>query len=264
MNPRLRILGCGSSAGVPRVAQGWGVCDPSNSKNRRRRCSILVERDGPDGVTRVLVDTSPDLREQLIGAGVSEFDAILWTHAHADHIHGIDDVRPLVHHMGRRLDGWMDEPTSAVVRNAFGYIFESAPGSLYPPLLTEHRLRAGTRCKIHGAGGAIEAWPILLDHGEIEALGFRFGDVAYSPDLVKIPRGSLEAFERLDLWVIDGLRYTTHPTHLCIDEALDLIRLMRPKRAVITNMSSEVDYETLRRELPPNVEPAFDGMVLEA
>ncbi len=264
MNPRLRILGCGSSGGVPRVAQGWGVADPQNPKNRRRRCSILVEQAGPGGVTRVLVDTSPDLREQLLAAKVDRLDAILWTHSHADHIHGIDDIRPLVIHMGQKLDGWMDAPTSAVVRNAFGYIFESQPGSVYPPLLTERRLHAGVVCRVEGDGGPIDALPILLDHGEIEALGFRFGAVAYSPDLVKVPRGSLAAFEGLDLWVIDALRYTRHPTHLCVEEALDLIRLMRPKRAVLTNLGSEIDFETLRLELPRNVEPAYDGMVLTA
>ena len=263
MSPRLRILGCGSSAGVPRVAQGWGVCDPTNPRNRRRRCSILVEQDGPDGMTRLLVDTSPDLREQLLGAGVDALDAILFTHSHADHIHGIDDIRPVVLHRHKLLDAWMDEPTSKVVRRSFDYLFDCPEGSLYPPLLRERRIEVAEPVVIAGEGGLIEALPIRLDHGEIDALGFRFGDVAYSPDLVRIPPESLAAFEGLDLWVIDALRYKKHPTHLCVEEALDLIRLMRPRRAVLTNLSSEVDFETLRAELPANVVPAYDGMILD-
>ncbi len=264
MNPRIRILGCGSSGGAPRVAQGWGVCDPANPRNRRRRCSILVEIGGAEGTTRALVDTSPDLREQLLDAAVDSLDAILWTHSHADHTHGIDDVRPLVIHRRGMLDAWMDEPTSAVVRTGFGYIFESPDRRVYPPLLNERRLVAGRACFIEGAGGAMEATPIQLDHGTIPSLGFRFGDVAYSPDLVRIPPESLSAFEGLDLWIIDALRYRAHPTHLSIADALDLIGQMKPKRAVLTNLSTEVDYETLRAELPPRVEPAFDGMVLES
>ena len=263
MSPRLRILGCGSSAGVPRVAQGWGVCDPTNPRNRRRRCSILVEQDGPDGTTRVLVDTSPDLREQLLDAEVDALDAILFTHAHADHIHGIDDVRPVVLHRHKLLDAWMDDPTSKVIRRSFDYLFDCPDGSLYPPLLRERRIADREPVVIAGERGLIEALPIRLDHGEIDALGFRFGDVAYSPDLVRIPPESLDAFEGLDLWVIDALRYKRHPTHLCVEEALELIRLMRPKRAVLTNLSSEVDFATLRSELPAHIEPAFDGMILE-
>ena len=188
MSLTLTILGCGSSAGVPRVGQGWGVCDPANPKNRRRRCSILVQREGAEGSTCVLVDTSPDLRLQLLDAEVSRLDAILMTHSHADHVHGIDDVRPLVAHMHGMIDMHMDEATSAIVRHAFGYIFETPPGSSYPPLLRERRLRSGRRCVIDGPGGLVEAMPFRLDHGEIEALGFRFGAAAYTPDVKTIPR----------------------------------------------------------------------------
>jgi phosphoribosyl 1,2-cyclic phosphate phosphodiesterase len=264
MSQTVTILGCGSSGGVPRVAQGWGVCDPANPRNRRRRCSILVERTAETGTTQVLIDTSPDLREQLIGAGVERLDGILMTHPHADHLHGIDDVRPLVLHMHQKLDIYMDAATSAVVRASFSYIFETPEGSQYPPLLAEQRLHPGHACRIEGSGGAIEAMPFRLDHGEIEALGFRFGAIAYTPDFVKVLPGSWQHLEDLDLWIVDGLRYTPHPTHLSIGEALELIRMLRPKRAVLTNLSSEVDYETLRRELPPGVEPAYDGMRLEA
>ena len=254
------ILGCGSSGGVPRVAQGWGVCDPTNPRNRRRRCSILIEQAGPEGVTRVLVDTSPDLREQLIDARIEHLDAILMTHPHADHTHGIDDVRPLVLHQHQMLDIHMDEQTSASLRRSFGYIFETPEGSQYPPLLREHRLRAGKACRVTGAGGALEAMPLRLDHGEIESLGFRFGNVAYTPDVKTIFPETFQHLEGLDLWIIDALRYTSHPTHFCLSEALEMIRMLRPKRAILTNLSSEVDFATLAGELPDNVEPAYDMM----
>jgi len=260
MSVAVTILGCGSSGGVPRVAQGWGVCDPANPLNRRRRCSILVEQTGPEGVTRVLVDTSPDLREQLIDARVTHLDAILMTHGHADHTNGIDDVRPLVLHMRRKLDILMDEPTSRVVKRAFGYIFDTPDGSQYPPLLHDRRIRAGHAVHIEGAGGVLEAMPLRLDHGEIESLGFRFGNVAYTPDVKTIFPETFSHLEGLDLWIIDALRYTSHPTHFSLDEALDMIKLFRPRRAILTNLGSEVDYAVLRTELPDNVEPAHDMM----
>ena len=260
MSLSVTILGCGSSGGVPRVAQGWGVCDPANPLNRRRRCSILVEQMGPEGVTRVLVDTSPDLREQLIAADVEHLDAILMTHPHADHTHGIDDVRPLVLHQRRMLDIHMDEQTSEALRRAFGYIFETPEGSQYPPLLRERRLHAGKACRIEGAGGVLEAMPLRLDHGEIESLGFRFGNVAYTPDVKSIFPETYRHLEDLDLWIIDALRYTSHPTHFSVAEALDMIKLFRPKRAILTNLATEIDFETVRAELPPHVEPAHDMM----
>jgi len=254
------ILGCGSSGGVPRVAQGWGACDPANPKNRRRRCSILVEQQAPAGVTSVLVDTSPDLREQLLAAEVGRLDGVLMTHSHADHTHGIDDLRPIVIAMRRRVEMHMDQATSNVVTRAFPYIFASPPGSLYPPLLTEKRIRAGEVVTIAGHGGALEALPIPLEHGEIPALGFRFGALAYTPDLNAIPDRSVALLENLDVWIIDGLRHAAHPTHLTIAQALEWIERLKPARAIITNMHNDLDYEMLRAELPPGVEPAFDGM----
>ena len=260
MSGRLTILGCGSSAGVPRVAQGWGACDPSNPRNRRRRCSILVEQTSPDGVTSVLVDTSPDLREQLLATGLERLDGILMTHSHADHTHGIDDVRPLAARMQRLVDVHMDAPTSAVVRHNFRYIFETPAGSSYPPLLNERRLTPGEACVVDGPGGQLTALPFRLEHGEIDALGFRFGDVAYTPDLKSIPGESRRFLEGLDLWIIDALRYTDHPTHFSVAEALEHIGEFQPRHAVLTNLASDLDYGTLRREVPGNVEPAWDGM----
>ena len=263
MTLRLTILGCGSSGGVPRVGQGWGECDPANPRNRRLRCSILLERFGAGGATTVLIDTSPDLREQLIEAGVKRLDGVLITHPHADHTHGIDDLRPLYIEMRRRLDVYMDEPTALIVRNAFSYVFQTANGSSYPAIATERRLIAGKLCRIEGAGGPIEATPFGLDHGDIGALGFRFGALAYTPDVKRIPEASRPFLEGLELWIIDALRYRPHPSHFSLDDALHWIDVMRPRRAILTNMHTDLDYETLRKKLPAHVTPAYDGMRLE-
>ena len=263
MSLALTILGCGSSGGVPRVAQGWGACDPADPRNRRRRCSVLVERGASGARTSVLVDLSPDLREQLLGAGVDRLDGVLMTHSHADHTHGIDDLRPLVIAMRRRIDVHMDEATSRVVRRAFGYIFEAPPGSLYPALLNEERLTKGRLARIEGPGGPIEALPFELDHGDISSLGFRFGALAYTPDLKAIPDESAPYLEGLDMWIIGGLRYQPHPTHFSVDEALAWIERMRPRQAVITNLHTDLDYEELKARLPANVIPAYDGLRIE-
>ena len=175
---RFTVLGCGSSAGVPRVAQGWGACDPNNPKNRRRRCSLLVERIGESGKTTVLVDTSPDLREQLLGAGVEKLDGVLFTHDHADHSHGIDDVRPIALHQRRRVDVYLDTQTSVALHAKFGYCFATPPGSDYPPIVTEHRIAAGAPVTIEGEGGVVAATPYVQLHGAGTTLGFRFGTFA--------------------------------------------------------------------------------------
>jgi len=260
---RFTILGCGSSAGVPRVAQGWGACDPSNPRNRRRRCSALLERVGAAGVTTVLIDTGPDLREQLIEREVRRVDAVLMTHSHADHTHGIDDLRPLYLETRRRIELHMDEPTSLIVRQTFPYIFEMPPGSSYPPIATEVRMSAGRVSWIEGKGGRIETVPFDLDHGEINALGFRFGSLAYTPDVKRIPEASRPFLEGLDVWIVDALRYRPHPSHFSLDDALAEIAVMRPKRAILTNLHTDLDYETLKKRLPDHIAPAYDGMRVE-
>ncbi len=265
----ITILGCGSSGGVPRVGQGWGKCDPANPKNRRRRCSILVSRGASEAATQILVDTGPDCREQLIDADVKRLDAVLYTHPHADHTHGVDDLRGLVIMSGRRIPAYMDTPTAQDFVQKFRYIFETPPGSFYPPLMTEHRLHPGRAVTIDGAGGAIEAMPFRLDHGDMDALGFRFsgaqfGDVAYTPDLNAIPPESARYLEGLDLWIIDALRHQRHGTHLSVAQALDFLVQFKPKRAVLTDLHVDLDYDALSAMLPENVTPAFDGMRLEA
>lgn len=254
------ILGCGSSGGVPRVGQGWGACDPNEPRNRRRRCSILVERHGPQGTTTVLVDTSPDLREQLLGADVRSVDAVLFTHAHADHTHGIDDLRPLAIEHRKRLDAFADEETLRALRKRFGYCFDTPPGSAYPPILTPHLFTDGGEIVIEGKGGAITALPFRQHHGDIDSFGFRFGDVAYSSDINGLPASSAERLHGLDVWIIDALRETRHPSHFSLPEALDHVARLKPGRAILTDLHTDLDYADLLRRLPDGIVPAHDGL----
>jgi phosphoribosyl 1,2-cyclic phosphate phosphodiesterase len=259
----ITILGCGSSGGVPRVGGDWGACDPTNPKNRRRRCSLLLESGEPGSSMLVLVDTSPDLRDQLLDADVRRLDAVVFTHAHADHTHGIDDLRPLVIAARARLDAWMDEPTASALKQRFGYIFETPPGSYYPPLLNERRLPRHVPTTICGRdGGTLTITPYRLCHGDIDALGLRIGSFAYAPDLNGIPKESEALFEDLDLLLIDALRQRPHPSHFSLEETLAAIARFSPRRAVLTNMHTDLDYATLGASLPANIEPAYDGMRL--
>jgi len=263
MTLRFTILGCGSSGGVPRPALGWGDCDPNNPKNRRRRTSLLVERRAAAGVTRVLVDTSPDLREQLIDAEVDWLDGVLYTHEHADHTHGIDDLRALFMRRRRPIDVYLDEPTAAVIRPRFRYCFETPPGSGYPPIVTERRMTAERPVTIDGQGGPIVALPFAQDHGDIPSLGFRFGSLAYSADLNGLPAASIALLADLEVWIVDALRYRPHPSHFSLDDALRWIERLKPRRAILTNLHSDLDYKVLRGKLPAHVEPAFDGMTFD-
>jgi phosphoribosyl 1,2-cyclic phosphate phosphodiesterase len=263
MTLRFTILGCGYSGGVPRIGLGWGACDPKNPRNRRQRCSLLVERRSPHGRTVVLVDTSPDLREQLLAAEVNRLDAVLYTHAHADHVHGIDDLRGVFLHLRRRIDVHLDEPTAREVRERFGYCFATPPGSEYPPILTEHRIVPGRPIEVEGPGGRITALPVPQDHGDIPSLGFRFGNLAYSADLKDVPEDGAKLLGGLDVWIVDALRYAPHSSHFNVAEALDWIARLAPRRAILTNLHADLDYEELRGRLPPHIEPAYDGMTIE-
>jgi phosphoribosyl 1,2-cyclic phosphate phosphodiesterase len=264
MTLTLTILGCGSSAGVPRPALGWGACDPKNPKNRRRRCSLLVEQTGAEGTTRIVIDTSPDLREQLIDAEVDHIDAVFLTHEHADQTHGIDDLRSVVLHQRRRIPTYFNMSTAKDIMARFSYCFVSPEGSDYPPILVRHAIEGGESRTIDGKGGAVTLSAFDLVHGNIPALGYRIGAAAYTPDVSDIPETSWPLLENLDLWIIDGLRYAGHPSHFSVSDALSWIDRFKPKRAVITNMHSDLDYEVLRQSLPDGVIPAYDGIRLEA
>jgi phosphoribosyl 1,2-cyclic phosphate phosphodiesterase len=255
------ILGCGSSGGVPRLGDNWGDCDPAEPRNRRRRCSLLVERGTGEATTRVLIDTSPDMRAQLLDAGVGTLDAVIWTHPHADHTNGIDDLRQIVFNTRRRLPVWADAPTAEALRSRFGYVFEQPEGSPYPPILDLNPIEGDIA--IDGPGGAITFRPFLARHGSIDALGFRIGPLAYLPDAVEIPEESWALLEDLDTWVVDALRRKPHPTHAHLALTLDWIARARPRRAVLTNMHNDLDYAAVAAETPEHVVPAHDGMRLE-
>lgn len=261
MTLTITILGCGSSGGVPRPGSGWGACDPANPKNRRRRCSILLERSAPAGTTRVLVDTTPDLREQLLSAEVPALDGVLMTHDHADHTHGIDDLRALVLHMRQRIRIYADETTQASLRTRFGYLFETPIGSYYPPVLDMDEISAGRSQTVEGAGGPIEALPFRVEHGpNYEALGFRFGDLAYLPDVSLIPPTAMEAMAGLDVLILDCLRETPHPSHFHLAQSLEAVAALKPKRTIMTNLHVDFDYASLSSRLPKGIDVAFDGM----
>jgi phosphoribosyl 1,2-cyclic phosphate phosphodiesterase len=261
---RFTVLGCGSSPGVPRIGNDWGACDPANPRNRRLRCSLLAQRIAASGAaTNVLIDTSPDLRQQALDAGIGTLDGVLFTHPHADHLHGIDDLRGFVINMRRRIDVFADEPTMARLKEGFGYCFETPEGSDYPPLVNGHTISAGEPVSIAGKGGALTALPINQIHGRITSLGFRIGGLAYSPDVSDLDDEAEYRLQDLDVWIVDALRPTPHPSHLSVDESLAWIERLKPRRAVLTHMHVDLDYETLKRSLPAHIEPAFDGMTIE-
>jgi phosphoribosyl 1,2-cyclic phosphate phosphodiesterase len=260
---RLVFLGSGSSGGVPRIGGSWGACDPQNPRNRRRRCAVLVQRFGKNGHTSVLIDTPPDIREQLIDAGVDHINGVLYTHDHADHTHGIDDLRAFFHITKRRVDVHMDAATRASLESRFSYCFSTKPGSGYVPILEAHDICPPKPVLIDGPGGPIDAIPVIQEHGEITSLGFRFGGLAYSPDISDLPNSSLALFAGLDVWIVDALRPMPHPSHWSVKQALEWIERLQPKRAILTHMTAELDYAALKRGLPPHIEPAYDGMTVD-
>lgn len=257
---KITILGCGSSGGVPRLGGHWGACDPEEPRNRRQRCSILVERVTRDGTTTILIDTSPDMRNQLLDAGVGRLDAVLYTHSHADHVHGLDDLRMIVINMRERLPVYADAPTKAALLERFGYAFIRPEGSMYPPILNLHDIEGDVT--IDGPGGALTFAPFLVRHGGMDALGFRFNDIAYLPDVASIPDDVWPHLKDLRCWIVDALRREPHPTHSHLEQTLGWIKDMAPASAVLTNMHNDLDYRTVAAETPEHVEPAYDGMVL--
>ena len=264
---QITVLGSGSSGGVPRADGDWGACDPSEPRNRRRRCSMLLrywqaEQGTNAEATTVLIDTSPDLREQLIASGASRLDGVLYTHAHADQAHGIDDLRAIAYRMRQRIRVWMDTPTQEAMVPRFRYCFEGAGG--YPPIVhLQPELRAFEPVRVDGPGGVLEALPLPQDHGGgVASLGFRIGRFGYSNDVVRLPEETLGALGGLDLWVADALRDSPHPTHSHVDQTLGWAERLKPQRTVLTNLHVDLDYRALAERLPQGVEPAYDGQVL--
>ncbi|MEZ5998434.1 MAG: MBL fold metallo-hydrolase [Hyphomonas sp.] len=257
------LLGTGSSGGVPRVGGDWGACNPENPKNRRTRCGALVERIAADGVrTSVLVDTSPDLRAQLLAAGTEQVDAIVYTHDHADQVHGIDDVRPYVIKRRAPLPTFMNAQTRGTLTRRFDYCFEGRGG--YPPILDiQPDIEPGVSFEVEGPAGTIPFLPVDMEHGRIRCLGFRIGAFAYCNDVSGLPDASLDLLRGLDTLVIDALRHAPHPTHANLAQSLKWIAELKPRRALLTNMHIDMDYDALRRELPKHVEPAYDGLCID-
>ena len=253
---RVTILGCGTSGGVPRPGgkggKGeWGAADPSDPRNRRRRCSILVQHRGKT----ILVDTSPDLRAQLLDAEVERVDAVIWTHEHADQTHGIDDLRPYALRQGP-IESWADGRTCEILVRRFGYCFQ-VEHDFYNPIyrlsLVEGPFQVAGQCVI----------PFTQDHGISSSLGLRFGPLAYANDVVQLSREALEAMAGVEVLIVDAMRLRPHPTHAHLDLALEWIAAIRPRRAFLTNLHVDMDYAEVDRITPSHVHPCHDGLVIE-
>ncbi|MHC5307286.1 MBL fold metallo-hydrolase [Bartonella sp. LJL80] len=258
---KFTILGCGSSPGVPRPNGDWGDCDPSNAKNRRFRTSLLVERISVSGSkTTIVIDTGPDFRSQMIRANVQLLDGVVYTHAHADHIHGIDDLRSYVIGQKRLMDIYADHATFARLEEAFGYCFKTPEGSSYPPILQHHTISPNDEFFIEGKGGRVSMLPLLQIHGDIHSLGFRIGNVAYCTDVSDFPAFTPPLLQDLDVLIIGALQYRPHPSHFSLDQALEWVERLRPKRAILTHMHVPLDYDAVMAYTPDHVEPAFQGM----
>jgi phosphoribosyl 1,2-cyclic phosphate phosphodiesterase len=265
---RATILGCGSSGGVPRATGDWGQCDPANPKNRRRRCSLLVERaeskmdlDKGEAVTRIVVDTAPDFREQMLSAQVSHIDAVLLTHDHADQTHGMDDLRAFAMSQRQRMPVWMDDATAKTLFERFGYAYNAKPGSPYPSILERLVMPDfGQTLKIDGAGGTINVIPFDQEHGSIRSLGFVFDDIAYSADVSAIPDTSFDIVDGVACWIIDALRETPHPTHFSVGDAVAAIDRVKATHGILTNLHITLDYNALSDKLPSHVRCAHDGL----
>jgi phosphoribosyl 1,2-cyclic phosphate phosphodiesterase len=252
---RARILGSGTSSGVPRIGNDWGACDPAEPRNRRTRASILVEHEG----TRILVDTGPDMREQLLAADVGSVDAIIWTHDHADHCHGIDDVRQLYHAAGRPVRGLARPATLEIIRQRFAYVFNGRQG--YPPTVAAEPLP--DRLTIGGVTITVVDQP----HGRISSAGLRFEAagqaIGYATDFHELTPAMAGHYAGLDVWIVDALRHAPHPSHPTVAQVLGWIERLRPGLAALMHMDHSMDYRTLCASLPAGVEPGYDGMVLQ-
>lgn len=253
---KVTILGCGPAPGVPAVSSGWGQCDPANPKNRRRRASVYVQQD----TTALLIDTSPDLRQQMLDAEIRHLDGVLFTHGHADHIHGIDELREINRIIRAPIPTFADVETLNVLENRFAYVFQGIGRgeTFYRPWL-----QATVIDTQPFNVGPLTVQPFKQDHGYSTTLGYRIGNFAYSTDVLTLPEESRALLKDLDLWIIGALHSKAHPTHASVEQVLSWIADLNPRRAIITHMSNALDYDTLMRELPVGVTPAFDGMTIE-
>ncbi|KTT97900.1 beta-lactamase [Sphingomonas yabuuchiae] len=251
---KIRILGCGTSSGVPRIGNDWGACDPTEPRNRRMRCSALIEHDG----TRILIDTGPDMREQLLAADIGTVDAVIWTHDHADHCHGIDDLRQIFHALGEPVAGYARPTTAASLEGRFGYVFRGKTG--YPPTATMTQIDGELTI------GPIRIRTVDQPHGRILSAGLRFEcdgkSIGYATDFHDLTPKMSELYRDVDLWVVDALRRHPHPAHADLPSVLHWIDILKPRRSALIHMDQSMDYATLCRELPIGVEPAYDGMEL--
>lgn len=256
---RITILGCGASAGVPMVGCDCPVCQSKNTKNQRLRASILIEKGGD----KLLVDASPDLRAQSLAANVKSVDAILITHAHADHCHGIDDLRSFNHHAGKALPLYSDAATMDELMRRFDYVFQEAPQhAWYRAALIPHVIEISPLQPV-SITGQITIIPFQQIHGKVQSIGLKIDNFAYSTDVNNLPEDSLQAIENIDLWLVDCLGYKQAPTHAHLAQTLQWIERVKPKRAVLTHMGHQMEYEALKQQLPPHIEPAYDGMIIE-
>ena len=256
---KVTILGCGGATGTPAIGLGWGNLDSKNPKNSRLRSSILVENKN----TSILVDTSPDLRQQLLNANVKRLDAVLYTHYHADHLHGIDDLRQINRSMNAAIDMYADEDTVECIKKRFSYVLEPLAVNVknyYKPTLISHTIYDGDKLTI----GDVDINVFVQDHCYCSSMGFRFGSIAYSTDVVEMPEHAFKTLDGIDTWIIGALIDRPHPTHAHVDKAVNWMQRVRARRGVLTHMGFSFDYENLKSKLPENVEPAFDGMILEA
>jgi phosphoribosyl 1,2-cyclic phosphate phosphodiesterase len=259
------ILGCGSSGGVPRADGNWGVCNPLDPRNRRSRCSMMIRRpsgEGPERWTTVVVDASPEFRLQTADAGAKRLDALLLTHDHADQSHGLDDIRAFAMRQRARIPVHVDPPTSDTMERRFGYIFHGEKG--YPAIADLVAIPPhGEPWLVGGPSGAIPVVTFDQDHGELRSVGYRFGPVAYSSDVLTLDDAAFEAMTGVELWIVDALRYTPHPTHAHVERTLGWIERLKPRQAILTNLHIDLDFEELTSRLPPGVAAAVDGMRIE-
>jgi phosphoribosyl 1,2-cyclic phosphate phosphodiesterase len=254
---KVTVLGCGGSAGVPMIGGVWGDCDPTNPRNRRRRAAIAIEH----GADRLLIDTPPELHAQLLDADISMVDAVLYTHSHADHCHGLDDLRGLNYHRDGALDVYADAATLDDLKLRFSYAFQVLPDGApwFRPSLNACLVEPGKAVTV----GSSEILPFAQKHGPFQTIGYRIGDFAYSPDVNELDDKAFSALDGLDTWLVDCLRYAPSRAHAWLDLTLSWIERLRPRRAVLTHMATDFDYDRLIAELPDGVEPAYDGMILE-